>query len=44
MSLTRAALLSFAAVAVLAAAAVRFILAALQRRTGFAFGRPVTQR
>lgn len=37
MSLTRAALLSFAAVAVLAAVAVRFILAALQRRTGFNF-------
>lgn len=38
MSLTRAALLSFAAVAILAAVAVRFILAALQRRTGFNFG------
>ena len=38
MSLTRAVLLSFAAVAILAAVAARFILAALQRRTGFTFG------
>ena len=38
MSLTRIALLSFAAVAVLVAVAVRFILVALQRRTGFTFG------
>ena len=38
MSLRRAVLLSLATVAVLLAVSVRFLLAALQRRTGFTFG------